>query len=68
MTLAEPHTTDMQALHLQRLEPAANDRLGTATADVEHQPLAIVVGQVTRHALIDKACFLLSGNNFNRAP
>ena len=68
VTLAEPHTTDMQALHLQRLEPATDDRLGAAAADVEHQPLAIVVGQVTRHALINKTRLLLSGNNFNRAP
>jgi hypothetical protein len=36
--LADPDTTDLQALELERIEPLADDELGAATTDVAHEP------------------------------
>ena len=58
------------AAHIATAQPqwlgaVADGKLGTATADIDYQPLAAKVLKMG-DALIDKTCFFLTGNHFNR--
>ena len=66
VALAQRHAADLQALELQRLEMLADDDLGAAAADVDHQPPAVFVRQVVRDARIDQARLLHAGDDFDR--
>ena len=63
---AQAHATDVQAFHAHWLLPPADNDLRAAAADVEHQPLPVVVRQVARDALIDEPRLFLAGNDLDR--
>ena len=63
--LAQRHATDLHALQFQRLEALADDDLGAAAADVDHQPALIFIRQIVRHARIDQARLFHAGDDFD---
>src|SRR5207253_8318887 len=58
----------VQAVRFQRREALADDALGAATADVDHQPAAGVVGQVVRHAQVDETRLLATRDDLDLVP
>lgn len=61
------NASGLQTLAFQRLKPAADDELGRAAADVDHQPALVGLGRLRmRHAQIDQACFLAPADHFDR--
>ncbi len=56
----------MQAFQRLGFKAFANNKFGTATADIHHQTATGIVSQRVRHTEINKACFFAPGNDFNR--
>jgi hypothetical protein len=56
---------DLERLGAQRPGPAPEDHLGRAPADVDHQP-GLVGRLETRHAGVDQAGFLATGDHLDR--
>jgi hypothetical protein len=53
----------VQAFHVERVEVASEDELGTATADIHHQTLLRLVLEAVRHAEVDQARLLVAGDD-----
>src|SRR6185437_2859402 len=64
-SLAERHTTHLQALELQRRKALADDELGAASADVGDEPLTGFAGHGVCHAGVDEARLFHSSDDFN---
>src|SRR5579871_6250046 len=54
IALAHGYASHLQALELQGLMALADDELGTAPADVDHQPTPRLGGQVMGHTGVDQ--------------
>ena len=67
-TIGQRYATELYAGGALRIEAAADAELGAASADVDHQPAAVVGGQRVRHAEEDQLGFLLAGENSYRMP
>ena len=63
--VGETDAADEQALHEARLEAPAEDDLGTAPADVDHQARVAVVLQGVGHAEVDEAGFLPAADDLD---
>jgi len=66
--LAERDAAHLQALQLERREGLADDELGAAAADVDHQAPSRLVRHGVRHAQVDESRLLHAGNDFDRMP
>nr|AMK59572.1 conserved hypothetical protein [uncultured bacterium UPO75] len=67
-TQAVRHAAQVQALQAQRLVMAADDELGAAAADVDHQLLAAVVRHAVGDAQINEPRLLDAGDDFDGMP
>ncbi len=56
----------MQAFQFLGLEALADNKLGAAAADINHQPFTGIVCQGVRYPQIDQAGFFPAGNYFHR--
>ncbi|MNM94199.1 hypothetical protein D3C81_1065950 [compost metagenome] len=65
VALAVADAAHLQALAQQRVEALADDELGAAAADVGHQALALGVRQAVRHAEVDQARLLATGDQLH---
>ena len=65
VALAQRYASHLQALEHQRLEALADDDLGAAAADVDHQPAAAIVRQVVRDTRVDQPRLFHAGNDFD---
>jgi len=63
---AEADATHVQALQYQRGKSVADDEFRGSAAYVHHQPVVLGLRHAVRHAEIDQARFLVSGNDFYR--
>src|SRR5579883_510869 len=66
--LAEAHAAHLQALEVERREPLADDELGAAAADVDHQAPAGLARHGVRHAGIDEPRLLHAGDDLDGMP
>src|ERR1700732_2153402 len=66
--LTQRDAAHLQALELKRRERFADDALGAAAADVDHQAPSRLVRHGVRHAQVDESRLLHAGNDFDRMP
>src|SRR5690606_40929977 len=64
--LRQLHAADRQALELPWLVALADDQLGAAAADVDHEIAAFAAVDVVRDAEIDQPRFLHAGDHLDR--
>src|SRR5262249_10498352 len=64
-TLAPGDAPHLQAFELERVQPLADDELGAAAADVDHQAFARLARQRMRDARVDEARFFHSRDAFD---
>jgi len=62
------HAAHVQAFHLDRLDALADDELGRAAADIDHQAFMRCHGQTVADADENHACFFTSRNDLDGKP
>ena len=65
-SLAQGHAAHLQALELERRESLADDHLGAAAADVDHQPPPRLVRHGVRDARVDQARLFHAADDLDR--
>jgi hypothetical protein len=65
-TLGKAHAADLQRLQSLGIQAAADDELGGAPADVDHEPGRVRRRQDVRDAEVDEPRFLVAGDHVDR--
>src|SRR5690606_27181218 len=66
IAVAERYAAHVQAFQFLGLEALADNKLGAAAADINHQPFTGIVRQGVGYPQIDQAGFFPAGNYFHR--
>src|SRR5436305_295081 len=66
--LAQGDASHLQAFHVERRQPLADDELGAAPADVHHQALPGLARHGVRDARVDEPRLLHAGDDLDRMP